>query len=145
VSGGGVGVTNLWRWDSQSGLLTCGTLRAKLTRQQGRFITALVVRAGAGVSCDDLIRAVWGEDEPEWADSSLQVLVHHVRAAMATVGLPAALKTVRGRGYLWEPPTEIVVAPVVVPPGYVADLRRLLASHPDRERAEAVGWALFGV
>jgi DNA-binding winged helix-turn-helix (wHTH) protein len=138
-------MTAPWRWDSQSGLLTYGDLRAKLTRTQGRFVTVLVAQAGVGVSCDDLIRAVWGENEPEWAENSLKVLVHHVRAAIAAAGLPAALETVSGRGYRWEPLTEIAVAPVVVPPGHVADLRRLLASHPDRERAEAVGWAIFGV
>jgi DNA-binding winged helix-turn-helix (wHTH) protein len=137
-------VTTPWRWDAQSGLLTYGNLRAKLTRQQGRFVTVLVAQAGAGVSCEVLTRDVWGKNKPTCPQNSLKVLAHQVRAAMAAAGLPAAPETVSGRGYRWEPPTEIVGGPVVVPPGHVADLRRLLASHPDRERAEAVGRVLFG-
>jgi DNA-binding SARP family transcriptional activator/Tfp pilus assembly protein PilF len=84
--------------------------RAVLSTRQRALIGALALRAGMVVLADEVLDALWGEDQPRTALKSLQSHIARVRAALRACGLTDVLVT-RGPGYLCTlAPDEVDVA-----------------------------------
>ena len=77
-----------------------------LTAKEHRLLLALEARGGEVCEKDDLIRAVWPEDqvfESGVRDDSLAQLVRRLREKIeADAGRPRLILTVPGRGYRWS-------------------------------------------
>ena len=75
----------------------------RLTALEDKILRHLVSRRGAVCAKEDIIRAVWGDEF-----TSVGTLTVHVRRLRAriekTPGSPAYIRTVWGRGYLFEAP-----------------------------------------
>ncbi|GAA3572028.1 response regulator transcription factor [Amycolatopsis ultiminotia] len=63
------------------------------------LLEVLVGRSGTVVTKDELLRAVWG-DEQSVTRNLVEVYVGYVRRKLDAVGAGALLRTVRGHGYL---------------------------------------------
>ena len=75
----------------------------RLTALEDKILRHLVSKRGAVCAKEDIIRAVWGDEF-----TSVGTLTVHVRRLRAriekTPGSPAYIRTVWGRGYLFEAP-----------------------------------------
>jgi DNA-binding response OmpR family regulator len=78
------------RWD--------GRLLA-LSPREFAVLDVLVGRAGAVVTKDELLRAVWG-DEQAATRNAVEVYVGYLRRKLDAAGAGDVLRTVRGHGYL---------------------------------------------
>ncbi|WIX82022.1 response regulator transcription factor [Amycolatopsis carbonis] len=78
------------RWD--------GT-EVPLSPREFGLLEVLVSRAGTVVTKDELLRAVWGEEQAV-TRNLVEVYVGYVRRKLDAVGAGALLRTVRGHGYL---------------------------------------------
>lgn len=83
--------------------LTQGTAEAdgntaELTRNELKILACLMSRAGQIVSRADLIDALW-DSQIYIDDNTLSVNMTRLRAKLADLGLPDAIKTRRGMGY----------------------------------------------
>jgi DNA-binding response OmpR family regulator len=67
------------------------------------LLEVLVGRAGTVVTKDELLRAVWG-DEQAATRNVVEVYVGYVRRKLEAVGAGALVRTVRGHGYLASDP-----------------------------------------
>ena len=74
-----------------------------LSPVEARVIDALMKRFGAVVSRRDLTESVWPEEAPP--RNALDVHISRVRRRVASLGLQ--IRTVRGRGYLLDAPSDI--------------------------------------
>jgi DNA-binding response OmpR family regulator len=85
-----------------------GVDTALLTAKENRLRQALEARAGEVCEKDELIRAVWPEDqifESGVRDDSLAQLVRRLREKIEVeAGQPQLILTVPGRGYRWGRP-----------------------------------------
>src|SRR5206468_5716573 len=70
-----------------------------LSPREFSLLEVLVGRAGTVVTKDELLRAVWG-DEQAATRNVVEVYVGYVRRKLDAVGAGALLRTVRGHGYL---------------------------------------------
>jgi DNA-binding response OmpR family regulator len=70
-----------------------------LSPREFALLEVLVGRAGTVVTKDELLRAVWG-DEQAATRNVVEVYVGYVRRKLEAVGAGALLRTVRGHGYL---------------------------------------------
>jgi DNA-binding response OmpR family regulator len=80
------------------GVLRFGNQWVALSPVEARLTQALLLRFGAVVSRESLVRAGWSEDGA--ARNALDVHVLRLRRRLAPLGL--AIRTVRSRGYLLE-------------------------------------------
>lgn len=78
------------RWHEQS---------VALSPREFALLEVLVGRAGTVVTKDELLRAVWG-DEQAATRNVVEVYVGYVRRKLEAVGAGALVRTVRGHGYL---------------------------------------------
>ncbi|MEC3980119.1 response regulator transcription factor [Amycolatopsis sp. H20-H5] len=78
------------RWDAAE---------VALSPREFALLEVLVGRAGTVVTKDELLRAVWG-DEQAATRNVVEVYVGYVRRKLEAVGAGALLRTVRGHGYL---------------------------------------------
>lgn len=83
--------------------LTKGTVSAngntaELTRNELQILACLMAHAGQIVSRADLIDALW-DNQIYIDDNTLSVNMTRLRAKLADLGLPDAIKTRRGMGY----------------------------------------------
>src|SRR5256885_1973116 len=70
-----------------------------LSPREFALLGVLVGRAGTVVTKDELLRAVWGEEQAV-TRNLVEVYVGYVRRKLDAVGAGALLRTVRGHGYL---------------------------------------------
>ncbi|MGW4486962.1 response regulator transcription factor [Amycolatopsis sp. NPDC004368] len=70
-----------------------------LSPREFGLLEVLVGRAGTVVTKDELLRAVWGEEQAV-TRNLVEVYVGYVRRKLDAVGAGALLRTVRGHGYL---------------------------------------------
>ena len=70
-----------------------------LSPREFAVLDALAGRAGAVVTKDDLLRAVWG-DEQAATRNAVEVYVGYLRRKLEAVGAGGIVQTVRGHGYL---------------------------------------------
>lgn len=70
-----------------------------LTRNEFLVLKRLMESAGQAVSRDALASALW-RDEIFVDDNTLSVNVNRLRAKLAALGLPEAIRTIKGIGYL---------------------------------------------
>lgn len=70
-----------------------------LSPREFALLEVLVGRAGTVVTKDELLRAVWG-DEQAATRNVVEVYVGYVRRKLDAAGAGALLRTVRGHGYL---------------------------------------------
>ena len=73
-----------------------------LSPVEARVVDALMKRFGAVVSRRDLTEAVWPDEAP--LRNALDVHISRVRRRVSEVGLH--IRTVRGRGYLMDAPSD---------------------------------------
>ncbi|MEW2501630.1 response regulator transcription factor [Amycolatopsis sp. CA-161197] len=99
--------------DASRGTLRLGSLEVDRALRQVRWdgaevplsprefglLEVLVSRAGTVVTKDELLRAVWGEEQAV-TRNLVEVYVGYVRRKLDAVGAGALLRTVRGHGYL---------------------------------------------
>ncbi len=71
----------------------------ELSPREYAVLDVLVGRAGAVVTKDDLLRAVWG-DEQAATRNVVEVYVGYLRRKLESAGAGHLLQTVRGHGYL---------------------------------------------
>jgi DNA-binding response OmpR family regulator len=74
-----------------------------LSPREFAVLEVLVGRAGTVVTKDELLRAVWG-DEQAATRNVVEVYVGYVRRKLDVVGAGALVRTVRGHGYLATDP-----------------------------------------
>ena len=74
-----------------------------LSPREFAVLNVLVGQAGAVVTKDELLRAVWG-DEQAATRNAVEVYVGYVRRKLDAVGAGDLLQTVRGHGYLVSTP-----------------------------------------
>ena len=74
-----------------------------LSPREFAVLNVLVGQAGAVVTKDELLRAVWG-DEQAATRNAVEVYVGYVRRKLDAVGAGELLQTVRGHGYLVSTP-----------------------------------------
>lgn len=79
-----------------------GSAEAELTPKEFRLLWALAEQTGAIMSREDLLEALW-DDVDFVDDNTLTVNVARVRRRLADLGLPDAVETKRGQGYLLNP------------------------------------------
>ncbi|MDF2630197.1 MAG: two-component response regulator [Symbiobacteriaceae bacterium] len=79
-----------------------GETEAELAPNEFRLLWALAERTGAIVSREELLEALW-DDVDFVDDNTLTVNVARVRRRLADLGLPDAVETKRGQGYLLNP------------------------------------------
>jgi len=100
VTGSGLAEVALLKAAQPAGVDT-----AQLTAKENRLLLALQARAGEVCEKDDLIRAVWPEDqilETGVRDDSLAQLARRLREKIEVdAGHPRLVLTVPGRGYRW--------------------------------------------
>ncbi|HWD01267.1 MAG TPA: response regulator transcription factor [Amycolatopsis sp.] len=70
-----------------------------LSPREFALLEVLVSRAGTVVTKDELLRAVWGEEQAV-TRNLVEVYVGYVRRKLDAVGAGSLLRTVRGHGYL---------------------------------------------
>ncbi|WP_275292809.1 response regulator transcription factor [Amycolatopsis sp. La24] len=70
-----------------------------LSPREFGLLEVLVGRAGTVVTKDELLRAVWGEEQAV-TRNLVEVYVGYVRRKLDAVGAGSILRTVRGHGYL---------------------------------------------
>ncbi|WP_246842823.1 response regulator transcription factor [Allokutzneria sp. NRRL B-24872] len=70
-----------------------------LSPREYALLTALAGRAGTVVAKDDLLRAVWG-DEQAATRNAVEVYVGYLRRKLDAAGAGHLVRTVRGHGYL---------------------------------------------
>nr|BFF01104.1 response regulator transcription factor [Streptoalloteichus tenebrarius] len=70
-----------------------------LSPREYAVLDALVGRAGSVVTKDELLRAVWG-DEQAATRNAVEVYVGYLRRKLDAVGAGRLVRTVRGHGYL---------------------------------------------
>ncbi|QRP47245.1 response regulator transcription factor [Amycolatopsis sp. FDAARGOS 1241] len=70
-----------------------------LSPREFGLLEVLVSRAGTVVTKDELLRAVWGEEQAV-TRNLVEVYVGYVRRKLDAVGAGSLLRTVRGHGYL---------------------------------------------
>ena len=88
---------------SNEGVLRFQGEAVPLSPVEARVIDALMKRFGAVVSRRDLTESVWPEEAPP--RDALDVHISRVRRRVASLGLQ--IRTVRGRGYLLDAPSDI--------------------------------------
>jgi DNA-binding response OmpR family regulator len=74
-----------------------------LSPREFAVLDVLVGRAGAVVTKDELLRAVWG-DEQAATRNAVEVYVGYLRRKLEAAGAGDVLRTVRGHGYLVTTP-----------------------------------------
>ncbi|MEO0493287.1 MAG: winged helix-turn-helix domain-containing protein [Actinomycetota bacterium] len=87
---------------SNEGVLRFQGEAVPLSPVEARVVDALMKRFGAVVSRRDLTESVWPEEAPP--RNALDVHISRVRRRVAEVGLQ--IRTVRGRGYLLDAPSD---------------------------------------
>ena len=87
---------------SNEGVLRFQGDAVPLSPVEARVVDTLMRRVGAVVSRRDLTESVWPEEAPP--RNALDVHISRVRRRVAEVGLQ--IRTVRGRGYLMDAPSE---------------------------------------
>ena len=87
---------------SSEGVLRFQGEAVPLSPVEARVVEALMKRFGAVVSRRDLTEAVWPDEAP--LRNALDVHISRVRRRVAEVGLH--IRTVRGRGYLMDAPSD---------------------------------------
>jgi DNA-binding response OmpR family regulator len=89
-----------------------------LSPREYAVLDVLVGHAGSVVTKDELLRAVWG-DEQAATRNAVEVYVGYVRKKLESVGAGDILRTVRGHGYLVSTPEldeALGVTPVAARP-----------------------------
>jgi len=79
--------------------VSAGDARAELSRNEFLILRALMGSPGRAVARDSLAAALW-RDEVFVDDNTLSVNVNRLRAKLAGIGHPDAIKTLKGTGYL---------------------------------------------
>ena len=74
-------------------------VRASMLRVEMQLLGALLAANGGVVSRAAMIQAAWPHADTQSRENSLAVYVCGLRKRLATIGLPAALQTVRREGY----------------------------------------------
>jgi DNA-binding response OmpR family regulator len=74
----------------------------ELSPREYALLAELSRRSGTVVSKDELLTAVWG-DEQAATRNAVEVYVGYLRRKLDVVGAGHVLRTVRGHGYLVEP------------------------------------------
>lgn len=77
--------------------------RIPLSPREYELLAALVGRAGSVVTKEELLRAVWG-DEQAATRNAVEVYVGYLRRKLDAVGAGHLVRTVRGHGYLAAEP-----------------------------------------
>ncbi|TCP56255.1 DNA-binding response OmpR family regulator [Tamaricihabitans halophyticus] len=89
----------------------CGTREVELSPREYAVLDVLVRRADSVVTKDDLLRAVWG-DEQAATRNVVEVYVGYLRRKLVAAGVGSLVRTVRGHGYLATAspagPTELI-------------------------------------
>ena len=80
------------------GVVSANGKTAELTRNELQILACLMAHAGKIVSRGDLIDTLW-DNQIYIDDNTLSVNMTRLRAKLAELGLPDAVKTRRGRGY----------------------------------------------
>jgi DNA-binding response OmpR family regulator len=75
--------------------------RLELSPREYSLLVELARRAGTVVGKDDLLRAVWGDEEAA-TRNAVEVYVGYLRRKLDAVGAGDLLRTVRGHGYVIE-------------------------------------------
>ncbi len=85
--------------DWASSTISRGFNRATLTRMELRLLAILAEAAPATVSYSMLARRLWRAGWGKGGDGALAVVVCALRKRFIALGMPAAIRTVRGEGY----------------------------------------------
>ena len=87
--------------DRAARAVTWAGVPVELSPREYALLTELCRRAGTVVSKDELLTAVWG-DEQAATRNAVEVYVGYLRRKLDAVGAGHVLRTVRGHGYLVE-------------------------------------------
>ena len=106
----------VWRFcgftlDPNRQVLVCGSEEVRLRTRTYDVLAYLVVHPGRLISKTELIDSVW-QDVAVTDDSLVQSLIE-IRRALGDA--QTIIKTIRGRGYLFEASVELVPASVIQP------------------------------
>jgi DNA-binding response OmpR family regulator len=88
--------------DRAARVVTWAGSPVELSPREYALLAELARRAGTVVSKDELLTAVWG-DEQAATRNAVEVYVGYLRRKLEAVGAGSLLRTVRGHGYLVEP------------------------------------------
>ncbi|MBR6380866.1 MAG: response regulator transcription factor [Lachnospiraceae bacterium] len=83
------------------GSLSAGEREEMLTKNEMLIFRVLLDRQGEIVSRDELMTALWDNDE-YLNDNALSVNISRLRAKLASLGLPDAIETRKKQGYLLQ-------------------------------------------
>lgn len=83
--------------DVGSATATSGEASATLHEKEATILAALLEAAPDIVSASSISYALWGDEPPE--SGALRTHIYNLRKALAGLGLPDMLATVRGKGY----------------------------------------------
>ncbi|MBU0927077.1 MAG: response regulator transcription factor [Spirochaetes bacterium] len=84
--------------DLRSNVVSSGSGKVDLTRNEFLLLRTLLRRAGEVVSRDELQTALW-RDEVFVEDNTLTVNMNRLRKKLTDIGRPEAVRTVKGMGY----------------------------------------------
>lgn len=83
------------------GTLTVDGVRTELTKNEYRILRLLLLRRGKTVSREEIMRELW-ESDSYIDDNTLTVNINRLRKTLEEAGLPGAIHTKKGVGYLVE-------------------------------------------
>lgn len=84
--------------DAANALIDPAGVRATLPELEYRLLALLVRYRGRVFSRNELERHLYGAEVPD--SNTVEVFVHNLRKQLAALGVPAAIATVRNKGYL---------------------------------------------
>ncbi|MCR4895853.1 MAG: response regulator transcription factor [Lachnospiraceae bacterium] len=89
------------RFHTARGSLSAGEREEMLTKNEMLIFRVLLDRQGEIVSRDELMTALWDNDE-YLNDNALSVNISRLRAKLAALGMPDAIETRKKQGYLLQ-------------------------------------------
>lgn len=137
-------------FNRNTGILTCGDLRVRLSRKPAQLFLSIARRGTDGVDNDTIFREVWGADDDAPDTKIIDVLICTMRATLRDAGLPSLIETMHGVGRKLSEPVTIVPSgddSITIQPETARLLRELIARAADRPAdallAERVRQAVF--
>jgi DNA-binding winged helix-turn-helix (wHTH) protein len=136
-------MANEWRLDGERRLLSWRECHYRLTRRELSIVETLAIQRGSVVRHDVLHRVLYPDlDAAEDEHKALLVHVCRVRQGMRAAGMPRAIATVWGKGFVWQPPITVLCGGLTVLSAAAGDLLwQVLAQCPDRDLVDRFCWA----
>ena len=119
-----------------------GGVRVQLARQESRLICALADHPHQIFTSFDLVPYIWADgDEPERAHDYVRQIATRIRLKLSAAGLPNPVRPYGGKhgGFAFMGKVAVGNAKTIhLPRQAWIDLKTILATHPNRQRASSV-------